>query len=91
MDDRVYPEWVRPVARRTVFALWSIFREFSWWADNAGPMPKSFVVAGRLLGATLSGVGTYWLVGGPRLFGLAMLFLGAGLVLGTFELQSPRD
>ncbi len=87
----VYSEWVRPVARRTVAALWSTFREFSWWADNAGPMPKSFVVAGRLLGVTLIGVGTYWLFGGPRLFGLAMLLLGVGLVLGTFELHGWRD
>lgn len=79
------------MARRAVFTLWSTFREFSWWADNAGPMPKSFVIANRLLGVTLTGAGTYWLFGGPRLFGLAMLVLGVGLVLGTFELQGPRD
>ena len=54
-------------------------------------MPKSFVIANRLLGVTLTGAGTYWLFGGPRLFGLAMLLLGVGLVLGTFELQGPRD
>lgn len=79
------------MGRRTVLAVWSTFRELSWWADNAGPMPRPFVVVVRVLGAAVVGVGLYVLFGSSAWVGAAMLLVGAGFLLGSFELKAVRE
>ena len=74
-----------------VLVLWSTFRELSWWLDNAGPMGKSFVVASRFLGVSVIGFGLYLLFAGSPLVGLVFLTVGAGFILGSFELRALRD
>jgi len=82
---------MKRIGRRAVLVLWSTFRELSWWADNAGPTPKTFVVASRSLGATVIGIGLYLLSAGSPWVGMAMLTVGAGFILGSFELRALRD
>lgn len=65
-------------------ALRSIFVELLGWADDAGPLPLSFAVAGILLGVILIVAGVALLTAAgqvPR--GVAALLIGAGLMFGT--------
>lgn len=65
-------------------ALRSIFVELLGWADNAGPLPLSFAVAGILLGMVLVVAGIAILTAaGHVLLGAAVLLIGVGLMFGT--------
>lgn len=58
--------------------------ELLGWADNAGPLPFSFMVAGILLGAALFAIGiTFLTVTGFAVLGVVVALLGVGLLFGT--------
>ena len=79
---------MEPQQRGVRFAIWSTFRELLGWNDDAGPMPKSLVVIGWLLGAALVLFGVVAVIALDYLvLGLVSLVVGIGLVIGTFELR----
>lgn len=70
------------------FALWSTFRELLGWNDDAGQMPKSFVVIGWVLGAALIVFGVMAATALEFIvLGIVSAVIGIGLVLGTFDLR----
>lgn len=70
------------------FGVWSTFRELLGWADNAGPMPKSLVAVGWLLGIALIVFGVVAMIAlGYVVLGIITGLIGIGLVLGTLELR----
>lgn len=61
----------------------SVFVELLGWAEDAMPIPSSFVVLGILLGLALAGSGVALAFNGYRLFGVIMALVGAGLAAGV--------
>lgn len=73
---------------RVRFAVWSTFRELLGWADDAGPMPRSFVAVGWLLGAALLAFGAVAVTAlDSMVLGVVSGGFGVGLVFGTLELR----
>lgn len=74
--------------RGAQFGVWSLFRELLGWNDDAGPLPTSFVVVGRLLGVALVAFGiTFAVVLDNIILGVVSSLIGIGLTIGTFELD----
>lgn len=69
--------------RRTLDTVRSVFVELVGWAEDAVPIPFSFVVLGILLGVTLAGSGTALAFIGYRLLGVIVALVGAGLAVGV--------
>lgn len=68
--------------------MWSTFRELLGWNDDAGQMPKSFVVIGWVLGAALIVFGVMAATALEFIvLGIVSAVIGIGLVLGTFDLR----
>lgn len=69
---------------RSMNSLRSVFVELLGWADNAGPLPLSFAVAGILLGVVLLAVGVALAaVAGHVVVGVVVVLVGVGLLFGT--------
>lgn len=69
-----------------LFAVWSTFREPLGWKNNAGAMPRSFSVLGRVLTVVAIAVGAFFAGPIDRLT-LGIVLVGIGLFIGTLELH----
>lgn len=69
--------------RRILDMVRSVFVELLGWAEDAVPIPFSFVVLGVLLGLALAASGAALVFSGYRLLGVIVALVGAGLGVGV--------